>query len=203
MTKDSRYNHIIEYVHNVYCERFLEIGVCRGNTAKLILQNSKNKQIEYHGIDLFEDATPDLRRFERSLVADSMSAVLKKLRKYSHNVFLYKGLSTTVFPNLRDAGLTFNCIWIDGGHSFKTVKADFENYSQLLKPNGIIFFDDYTDDPLIQGIRRYFDEYLLKNNLYDVHIHGEKYVDQYRGYDYKVASVRKITIEKEGKHVTL
>jgi hypothetical protein len=34
---------------------------------------------------------------------------------------------------------------IDGGHSFATALSDWKNSTQLLKPGGVIFFDDYTN----------------------------------------------------------
>ncbi len=179
--KDILYQHILDYLSQNSCDRILEIGTCTGDTAQRMLQCSKNKQVIYHGIDLFEDATPEIREKEVSLIADSMNAVLKRLTRYSKFVFLHRGLSTKVFPKLKQLGITFDCIWIDGGHSYKTVKYDFEHYSQLLTPNGIIFLDDYTSDPFLQGVRRFIDENLLNNNRYFVSVYNQ-YVDSYRSH---------------------
>jgi predicted O-methyltransferase YrrM len=38
----------------------------------------------------------------------------------------------------------YDLIFIDGGHSYKTVKSDWELSSKLLSDQGVIFFDDFT-----------------------------------------------------------
>ena len=186
--KDSRYEHILDYLKCNYCNSILEIGVCRGSTSRKMLKCSKNKQIEYHGIDLFEDATVAIRKKEVSLVAAPMKVVLSKLRKVSPNVFLHKGFSSELFPSLQR--LRFDLIWFDGGHSYETVESDFENYSTLLSEDGIIFFDDYTKDPFLPDVKRYIDTKVIPNPLYEVAIHNRHKVDMYRGYEYMMVSIK-------------
>lgn len=185
----NRYLHLLEHLNQTHCVRILEIGVWRGDTAILMLQYSKNRQVEYHGIDVFEGSTPELVEKEVSLVAVSMENVLKRLHKFSRSVFLYKGYSTDVFPNIKDASLEFDCIWIDGGHSYETVKFDFDHYSQLLRQGGTIFIDDYTNDSMLPDVKRFVDNELLNNRRYNVKIHNQ-HIDTYRGYIYKVVSVQ-------------
>jgi predicted O-methyltransferase YrrM len=38
----------------------------------------------------------------------------------------------------------YDLIFIDGGHSYKTVKSDWELSSKLLSDQGVVFFDDFT-----------------------------------------------------------
>ncbi len=45
---------------------------------------------------------------------------------------------------LNDEPLDF--LFIDGDHSYEGVKADFENYSPLVKPGGLIAFHDIVDN---------------------------------------------------------
>ncbi|MEI6609788.1 MAG: class I SAM-dependent methyltransferase, partial [Deltaproteobacteria bacterium] len=184
-----RYHHLLEYLNQNHCNRILEIGVFRGETAKLMLQCSKNRNIEYHGIDLFEDGNSELAEKEMSLVADPMDVVLKKLKKHSEFVFLYKGYSTDVFLRIRDTDLRFDFIFIDGGHSYNTIRSDFENYSQLLSPDGIIFIDDYTKESLLPDVKKFIDDELLSNRQWDVNI-LDKWTDSYRGYNYKMVAVK-------------
>lgn len=35
-------------------------------------------------------------------------------------------------------------LYIDGDHSYKAVKSDFEKFTPFLKPGGVVFMDDYT-----------------------------------------------------------
>jgi predicted O-methyltransferase YrrM len=43
-------------------------------------------------------------------------------------------------------GNQLDCLFIDGDHSLTGVKADFENYSPLVRPGGIIAFHDIVPD---------------------------------------------------------
>lgn len=184
----NRYRHLLQYLNQTHCQRILEIGVWRGGTARLMIRRSKNRQVEYHGMDVFEESTADLVDKETSLIAEPMRQVLHKLSKVSQNVFLHKGYSKDVFLELYELGLKFDCIWIDGGHSYETVKSDFENYSQLLQKGGVIFIDDYTKDSYLPDVKRYIDNELLSSSRYEVKVH-DQWVDYYRGYAYRVVSV--------------
>ena len=84
--------------------------------------------------------------------------------------------------------LFIDVIFIDGGHSYETVKEDFYNYVKFLKPSGIIFFDDYTPEPGF-GIKQLVDE-LIDAAEYNITI-DERYTDTYRGYLFQVAKVTK------------
>lgn len=185
----ERYKVLFNYLKSTNCKSILEIGVWKGNTAALILHSSKNKNIIYHGIDVFEGTTGELIENEVSLVADSKNTIEKKLKKISKNVSLHKGYSTDVFPSLQNQSVTFDCIWIDGGHSYETVKFDFDNYSKLLSKGGIIFIDDYTSDSHLPDVKSFVDKELLNNPKYIVEIYNDHF-DTYRGYHYKVATVR-------------
>jgi predicted O-methyltransferase YrrM len=190
----NRYQHILDYVRRTYCNRILEIGVWRGDTSELLILNSKNPNVEYHGIDVFEDSNDELVKREIALKPDPMAVVQQRLARVSKRVFLHKGLSKDVYPKLAEANIKFDLIWIDGGHSYETVKLDFEHYSRLLTDDGIIFFDDYTKEPCLPDVKRYIYTELLPDERFEVTIH-EKYIDRYRGYDYKVVSVRFKQIE--------
>jgi predicted O-methyltransferase YrrM len=185
----NRYRHLLEYLKMTSCERILEIGVWRGDTSKQMIRSSKNRQVEYHGIDVFEESTADLVQKEVSLVADQMEDVLYNLRKISKKTFLHRGSSEDVFPKLYNLGLMFDCIWIDGGHSYKTVKFDFENYSRLLNKEGVIFIDDYSNDSVLSDVKRYVDDELMSDIRFEVTVH-DQWIDYYRGYSYKVVSVK-------------
>lgn len=56
----------------------------------------------------------------------------------------------------------YDLILIDGDHSTAGVAADFENYGPLVKPGGIIIFDDYGSQQW-PGIQPYVDETVRSN----------------------------------------
>jgi len=187
----NRYEHLIEHVKHNSCERILEIGVWKGDTAEALIRNSKNPKVEYHGIDVFEDSNPELltREWQGGMKADRANAVRRRLARASKRVVLHKGLSSDVYAELARANLKFDLIWIDGGHSYETVKFDFENYAKLLSADGMVFLDDYTEDPYLPDVKRYIDREILSNSRLQAQVH-EEHSDQYRGYDYHVVSVR-------------
>lgn len=47
-------------------------------------------------------------------------------------------------------------LYIDGGHTFPEVKYDIETYLPLLKPGGVLAFDDY-DNPVCPEVREAVD----------------------------------------------
>lgn len=54
-----------------------------------------------------------------------------------------------------------NLLIIDGDHSFKGVKFDFDNYFPLLQAGGYIIFDDYNAKEW-PGVQRFIDQELCK-----------------------------------------
>lgn len=73
------------------------------------------------------------------------------------NLTVLEGLSED--PAIRKAcdGRAFNLLIIDGDHSREGVKRDFENYRELVVPDGLIAFDDYETEEW-PDIKAYVDE---------------------------------------------
>ena len=110
-----RYLGIIDHVRMTECRRVLEIGVWKGDTSELLLLNSRNKEVEYHGIDVFEDSSEQLISREVSLKADCRAGVQARLNQVSRHARLHKGLSHDVAVEMQQQGPEFDVIWIDGG----------------------------------------------------------------------------------------
>ena len=51
----------------------------------------------------------------------------------------------------------YDLIFIDADHTYKSIKQDFENYSQFLSRGGVIGFHD-IDCPDWPGINKYWNE---------------------------------------------
>jgi hypothetical protein len=186
----DRYKYLIDWVSNNYCDNILEIGVWRGDTSEALLKSSLNPKVKYHGVDLFEESNEMIIRMESSLKANTTDIVKKRLENISKNVVLYKGYSKEIFPFLEKSDLKFDLIFIDGGHSYETVKEDFFQYSRLLSSKGAIFLDDYTEEPSLLGVKHFVDKHLLIDDLYVVKILDGR-IDKYRGYEYKMVLVKK------------
>ena len=126
----------------------LEIGTALGGTL-FLLSRFSNKKAEIISIDLpkaggsfgggyFEYRTPFLKAFARR----NQKIIL--LRSNSHKLSTLKKIKEIL--NNRELDLLF----IDGDHSYKGVKKDFEMYRPLVKPGGVICFHD-----IVPGIKEH------------------------------------------------
>jgi predicted O-methyltransferase YrrM len=144
----DRKNYILKYIRKNKPKTILEIGVFNGAFAKRMLlnaTNSGNESISYTGVDLFEDLSSEVHKKEISLWASKKDLVHKDLSKIKNTkISLLKGYSSDLLP-LLEGKMKFDLILIDGGHSYKTVKSDFNFTKKLVNTNGAIFFDDYVN----------------------------------------------------------
>lgn len=127
----------------------LEIGVDEGENAIQMISTLNRfmtqERINYTGVDLFSSLmNQQIAKHEASQIPKSKNAVKKVLEnKFPKLKFdLVEGNSNIV---LKDISTKFEFIFIDGGHSYSTVKKDFELSEKLLDENGIIVLDDYTN----------------------------------------------------------
>ena len=135
----------------------LEIGVANGEGAKQITKamQKRTPAPEYYGVDLFEERTPE--------------EIRKRLPPGVWS-FFFKGDSTKIMPLLDLPRM--DLIVIDGGHDYKTVKADWLNVQRLIHKNTTIIFDDYRREA---GVTRVVDSIAL--NKFDCTPVKVKHVD--------------------------
>ena len=69
-------------------------------------------------------------------------------RRYPDIVKVHKAYSTEFFPTLPDASLDW--VYLDAAHDYDRVMADLTCIWPKLKPDGILFGDDYFDDPKVK-----------------------------------------------------
>jgi SAM-dependent methyltransferase len=109
-----------------------EIGTQRGDFAKQILEICEPR--EFHVFDL------SFRDFDRAFFDAAIS---------QRQVILHEGDSSTEMTKLPDGA--FDWIYIDGDHTFEGVLRDIREAKRLIKPNGFLVFNDYTNySPLEQ-----------------------------------------------------
>lgn len=182
--KDSQNANILLNLLDKYRPKnFLEVGVLEGVTARNVcdtLYGIYGTNFSYTGIDLFgldfklnnqKEFTPISYNYSNPFKYFYYTFVLKKapnsiegvkylLKKYEKSVNLYKGYSHNFLNNIDLANVDF--VFLDGGHSYETVKKDLFIILKKVKKNSLILIDDYNQPTY--GVKKAVDE--VKNNYY-------------------------------------
>ncbi len=153
-----RYEHIYEQIRQARPQRILEIGTNDGLNAvrmvKIAMQYSS--AIEYYGFDLFEMQSDQDFLKEFSLRTPSRNDVLLHLKtKGVDSALLVAGDTTKTIPAMITHLPLMDLIFIDGGHSYETVHADWNNIQPIIHANTVVLFDDYPNfgvKPLIDHL---------------------------------------------------
>ena len=156
---EGRVCHTRVLVLYILCElydikNYLEIGVHNGASMSFVVSHPKvNKCI---GIDLFENTfghyIKDNITFDRS-----KSNILSNCINNKEIIFI-KGNSKNdetlkqLEHNMGNDEL--DLLFIDGDHSYESVKSDFTIYERYVRHGGLIVFDDYH----WTSIRKFIDE---------------------------------------------
>lgn len=150
---------------------FLEIGVAAGDTSEFLCLNKKVVDAylldPYNHIDFYGFQQSSEPRYTPSTHAAFVYNRMYRL--VSGKVKILEGLSEDLLP-IEDLQLDY--IFIDGNHSYESVKLDIENSVKMLKPDGIIAIDDYiqymveSDQSSISeyGVIRAVNEFLKDNH---------------------------------------
>ena len=161
---------------------FLEVGVFHGVTARNIcelLYTIHNNDFKYIGLDLFEENDENKTEvIPNSLFSNplkkiyfkyikkqnpySIEAVENLLKKFKNNVSLIKGNSKSVLKKIDMSKIDY--VFLDGGHSYPTVKNDLECCLDVVLTNGTIMCDDYNFGH-IPDVKNAIDEFVKNNNL--------------------------------------
>jgi hypothetical protein len=146
----KRYKQLADMVRFYKPKTIVETGTWNGGRAiEMALAAFENTdKVHYIGFDLFEEATEESDKYEMNTKAHNMvEAVHNRLGNFSavmqktNKVFtfeLYKGDTKKTLKEcegIKDADFAY----IDGGHSYETVKNDYD----LLKHIPVTVLDDY------------------------------------------------------------
>jgi len=160
-------------------KNFIEVGVFQGVTSRNVcekLYEIHKESFLFHGIDIFEDTNINIDNKEMTIKHNKISnpfkhlifnIILKKnlfsidsiysfLKKFKNNVQLYKGFSETELPKIDMSKI--DMVFLDGGHSYETVRSDLSLILKGIKKDKIIICDDY--DQVDYGVKRAVDEIL-------------------------------------------
>jgi hypothetical protein len=170
-------NILLKQIEIYKPQNFLEVGVFQGVTSKNVcekLYEINKENFLFHGIDVFEDTDSNFDNHEKTTKHNRLSnplkhlifnIILKKnlfsiesiyhfLKKFKNNVNLYKGFSDTELLKINMSKI--DMIFLDGGHSYETVKNDLFLILKSIKKNKIIICDDYDQESY--GVKKAVDE---------------------------------------------
>jgi len=176
---------LFEQIEKYRPKNFLEVGVFQGVTSRNICEKLNlihQNEFNFFGIDIFEDSDDLLDNKEMTLKhnktsnpikyllyniifkenLNSLISVKKLLKKFDNNVTLYKGLSDIMLPKINMSKIDF--VFLDGGHSYRTVKNDLFLILKNIKKNKVIICDDY--DQKDYGVKKAVDEII--NNVTEI-----------------------------------
>ena len=178
-------NILFEQIESHKPKHFLEVGVFQGVTSRNICEKLNlihQNQFNYYGIDIFEDSnnllddkemtskhnkiSNPLKNLLYNVIfkenLNSLKSVNKLLKKFNNRVKLYKGLSDEILPKIDIPEIDF--VFLDGGHSYETVKNDLFLILKSIKKNKVIICDDY--DQKNYGVKKAVDEII--NNVTEI-----------------------------------
>jgi len=161
--KPFLFNVMKEIIGDTKCNFIGEIGTHKGGTAKQFIDlfAPRVKTLTYYGYDIFDAAEPDKEFHKKERNGKSPASfnvatnTLNKIKRIHTGLEfkLFKGFTTdTLKP------ITFDFVYIDGGHSYETVKYDYS----MVKESKLIVFDDCK----IPGVRKVINE--IKESGIDV-----------------------------------
>ncbi len=115
--------------------KYLEVGIYAGGTIKFLLE--KTQKTNFTGVDLFEDFKPE--ESNTHLWQNYKVEVIREALN-SDRLCLIKGDSVKVLTELDNNQEKFDLIFIDGNHTYKATKDDFEASINMLNKEGYVIF---------------------------------------------------------------
>jgi cephalosporin hydroxylase len=135
-----------ELLKNEKISRILEIGTWSGGTALLWAQivSKWDDGIVYccdlsFNYGVFDDTFTEIKYGPKQMYASTQwEKYIKELQGDSHDPVFVERVK-------REIDTPVDMLFIDGDHSYEGVKADFENFSLLVRPGGYVVFHDIID----------------------------------------------------------
>jgi len=118
--------------------KFLQIGAYTGDASVWLLDNIlTDPSSTLIDIDTWKGSDEDEHK---KISFDKVHAYYTERTKKYGNLLSIKSKSEYVLPNLNQV---YDFIYIDGDHTARAVAMDAEESWKILKPSGILAFDDY------------------------------------------------------------
>ena len=122
-----------------------------------------NRDVKYFGYDIFDAVKDDNKFHVKEINGKGAGNYSKAKANLDHRTRKYKFFKYKLFRGYTQDTLkesSYDFVYIDGGHSYETVKHDYNK----VKNSKVIVFDDYQTD----GVKKFFDELVIQNKLTEV-----------------------------------
>lgn len=141
------------YVHTLYefvlemdCKKVLELGTQNGQSCRTILMAlDKKGRGELISVD----------HKDRSTILDDSFQDYKKYWTFIQGDTTKEETINKVKSTLKEDEL-FDFLLIDAGHSYELVKQDWDNYTPLVRPGGVVFLHDTVNKN--EGVNKLWEE---------------------------------------------
>ena len=158
----SEIKQALETIERLQPATIMEIGTATGGTF-FMLARAARPDAHLVSVDLpggacgggYSAWKPPV--FRRLLVSGQTADFL---RGDSHSPKTLEAVKRTL------RGAPVDVLFIDGDHSYEGVKQDFETYSRLVRPDGLIFFHDVVEHPPASNcwVSRFWNELRVTSN---------------------------------------
>lgn len=159
---------ILDLINEHKPKSICEIGCHEGMTARWLCHNVLEyfPRLQYFGYDAFEEVSEEEHNGksipEQSKIITRLNWLKRKYKHFQYNLIKGYTQDTLIQP------VKFGLVYIDGGHSYETVKHDYS----MVKDSKIIIFDDYN----LPGVNRAITEIGLGYQLKFEHRKNKKWV---------------------------
>jgi len=125
-------------VHTLKPSRVFEIGTHRGRTTRLIADYS-GAHTRIHTMDL-----PPERMMEARCFPEARSALIgEQFRNHPMRAKITQLYADSQTFDFSPYQASMDLVFVDGDHTYEGVKRDSENALRMIRPGGLILWDDY------------------------------------------------------------
>lgn len=166
---DTRNDMIVYFIKTIESPTILEIGIFKGEFFDYIFNNCNPHKLI--GVDLFEGICGSGDQNGNNFVYyDIGQSYIELTEKYKNNTNVELIKNNSVAHLIASEDNYYDCIYIDGDHSYEGVKKDLENGYKKIKNGGFIMGHDYeinstkTPNKYDFGVKKAVTEFCQKYN---------------------------------------
>lgn len=190
----ARYQIVVDACRSPHVSRILEIGTGTGATALYMILAAQSvgdpNRVEYWGFDLFEQFDPLAFAPGETKLPKPSAEVERMLHRTTgigrDRLHLVIGDTRNTLCEWVANMPPMDVIFIDGGHSERIVREDWNWCQHLMHAGTRCFFDDYTPRPnygVIATVRE-----IANSRAFGVQVHDIP-ADEFDGYIHRIAEV--------------